>query len=539
VAASADLTIRLLADVRNAQQALQKVSSEMRALQTQSTRAGAATSGRGGILSLLGGGNHARMGTTAGRSFGAGLRSGMTRAFGGSSSGGALGGLLAGGGVLAGGGAVLGFMLKSASEFTDSWVEVQKVVNGADDALQKTAFNVAHNFGVNPNKVASVMAIGGQMNVPQSELEAFTTTMIQAGMATDMTAENAANMAGQFSNAMGEIGAGKWQAILSTADALADIIPGGESAVLDIAQRFALAGKTAGLSSSQVLGYSAFVRGVGIDPEMGASALTRMFIALAETGSAGRGASAPDPITVRDATDKAGDLTGDLTLAEERRKEMYSSKTGRLLKQYRKHPAEVMAADMQIERLKRQQQYAQEAMDEAAHPGQKMAKNWAAMAGMTLADYSAGVASDPNETMIKVFEGLQKEQAAGNLFPALGRLGINDIREIQTIAPMINNLDTPGTGLRALLATAGTQYADPTKLATDATRVQQADTFAKKQAEVDLMIAAIEKGMPLLHQESLDIQAAMTAMATVSAGGNPLQAGLDFSMPSVPPKKVG
>jgi len=251
-----------------------------------------------------------------------------------------------------------------------------------------------------------------------------------------------------------------------------------------------------------------------------------MFISLAETGAAARGQSAADPHAVRDATDRAGDLGGDLALAEERRKEMFSSRTGRLLKQYRKHPAELMAADMQIARLKREQEQAREAVDEASHPGQEKARAWAAMAGMSLEDYGAGVKDDPAGTFRKVLGGLSGEEATGNLYPALGKMGIADIRELMTLAPMVQNLGGKDgmPGLDQTLAQAITEWNDPKKLSKDIGQQQGTDAFKLLQSGIDVEILAVQNGMGLLK---VSAQTASDAMANYTSVANGTKSGLD------------
>ncbi len=438
MAASAQVTIKLLADVKAAQAALSQVSNQLKTLQNQAKASGgvAGGGGRNGILGLFGG-NHTAAGNTIGRSLGQGIRGGLRSALAIGGSAGGFATMLGSGGLMAIAGGIGAYMIKQAYDFTNAWTNVQKVVNGTPeqmDALKAQAFSLAHEMATSPNEVAGVMAVGGQMNVPTGQMADFTKVMLQASLATDMTSESAANMAGQFANVMQETDPDKWRKIISTVDQLADIIPGGESKVMDMAQRFGLAGKSVGLNSAQVLGYASFATGLGIDPEMGGSALSHMFISLAETGSAARGQTAADPHDIRDASDRAGDLEGDLALAEERRKEMYSTRTGKLLKQYRKHPAEVMASDMQIARLKREQQQAQEALDEASHPGQEKAKAWAKMAGLSLSDYGEQVKSDPAGTFRKVLGGLAEQEQSGNLYGALGTMGVKDIRELMSIA---------------------------------------------------------------------------------------------------------
>jgi hypothetical protein len=495
--ATADVQVRIRADTNQARQAMRALGSDMAALQRQARATGGV---RGGGAHALAGG--ALLGRAT-RGVGGGLGR-MAGAIG-------MGGF-AGGPFLALG-AAAGYAIHQTFAWQDAWVEVIKTVGKEAESagLKEKIFGLSKATGIGPQEVARVMAMGGTMNVPIAELESYTDAVLKAGIATNMTTEAAAEMGGQFASAMRETDPDKWRKIFSTVAAMGDMTPGKESTIMEMATRLALAGSSVGLKSHEVLGLSAFTAGVGIDPEMGGSALSRLMMAQAQAAEAARGGVVPDAVALRNAEVRFGDLGDDLTLAQMRHGDLFSKRGKR---KRGVSEADVLASEIAQKRLRREQEEARKAMEEARNPGLGQAKVFAGLAGMGVAEFGTAFKADPMGTFDKVLGGLQKADAEGRLFSTLENMGTEGVRDIMTLLPMVRNREQLG----GILDRARTEWEDPKKLQAEFEARMGAEVNQARQMQAEAAIAAIAMGEPAIKEFFGSVQAHKATLDAYNAG---------------------
>src|SRR5690606_7148039 len=114
----------------------------------------------------------------------------------------------------------------------------------------------------------------GQLGVKREDISGFTATMIDLGETTDLTADQAATGMAQIMNVMGTAGEDV-ERFGSTLVELGNNGASTESQILDMSVRIAGAAKLAGASESDVLALANAMASVGIESQLGGSAMSR------------------------------------------------------------------------------------------------------------------------------------------------------------------------------------------------------------------------------------------------------------------------
>ena len=172
--------------------------------------------------------------------------------------------------------AMLGGIAKTAIDFESAWTGVTKTVDGTDEELAQVRegiLKLASATGTSSSEIAGVAEAAGQLGVGVKDVTEFTETMVRLGDSTNLGAEEAATAIAQFYNIMNQD--------LSTVDrfgaALVDLgnnSATSESKIMDMASRIAGSASQIGLSSQEVLALATSLSSVGIEAEMGGSAIS-------------------------------------------------------------------------------------------------------------------------------------------------------------------------------------------------------------------------------------------------------------------------
>ena len=185
-----------------------------------------------------------------------------------------------------------GFVLstKNAIDFESAMTGIKKTVDETDttkyEDLEKSIMNLSGVTGITKKEIAGVMENAGQLAVGADDLDKFTKVMIDLGVSTNLSAEEASSAIAKFANIV--------KMPLSDVDRLgATLVDLGnnsattEQDIMNMATRLAGAGAQIGLSEGEILGFSAALSSVGIEAEMGGSAFSKAMIKMqvaAETG---------------------------------------------------------------------------------------------------------------------------------------------------------------------------------------------------------------------------------------------------------------
>lgn len=172
--------------------------------------------------------------------------------------------------------AALGGIAKAAIDFESAWTGVTKTVDGTDEELAQVRegiLKLASATGTSSSEIAGVAEAAGQLGVGVKDVTEFTETMVRLGDSTNLAAGDAATAIAQFYNIMNQD--------LSTVDrfgaALVDLgnnSATSESKIMDMASRIAGSASQIGLTSQQVLALATSLSSVGIEAEMGGSAIS-------------------------------------------------------------------------------------------------------------------------------------------------------------------------------------------------------------------------------------------------------------------------
>jgi TP901 family phage tail tape measure protein len=185
--------------------------------------------------------------------------------------------------------AALGASTKAAIDWESAFAGVRKTVDASEAEfaqLEQGLLNMSKTIPIAATELASIAEVAGQLGVAKEDILAFTETMANLGVATNLTAEEAATAFAQLANIMQE----PIDNIDNLGAALVDL--GNNSAtterdILNFAQRIAGAGKLANLTSQDLLGIGAAFSSVGIEAEAGGTAVQKVLMNMTEAVAQG------------------------------------------------------------------------------------------------------------------------------------------------------------------------------------------------------------------------------------------------------------
>lgn len=195
--------------------------------------------------------------------------------------------LAAVGATVAGMGAAV---LAVGSDFESAFAGVKKTVNATEQELEQFRQGILEMSKTIPlaaTEIAGIAEAAGQLGIQNENLLAFTRTMADLGVATNMTSDEAATSLARFANIVG-MSQDNFDRLGSTIVDLGNNLATTESEIVSMGMRLAGAGAQIGLSESQIMGMAGALSSVGIEAEAGGTAfstlMTKMQLAV-ETGS--------------------------------------------------------------------------------------------------------------------------------------------------------------------------------------------------------------------------------------------------------------
>ena len=192
--------------------------------------------------------------------------------------------------ALAAVGAALVGGVKAASDFEESFALVRKVLARASEeelgAIRDSILDLSTQIPIAAGQLATLGSIAGQLGVEVQNIPQFIDTVAKLGVATNMTAEQAAFSVARLANVTG-IGAENADQLANVLVRLGNNTAATESEITLLATRFGAVGKIAGLTADETLAFSASVRATGTEAQAGATALQKFFLALQQAASQG------------------------------------------------------------------------------------------------------------------------------------------------------------------------------------------------------------------------------------------------------------
>jgi len=184
----------------------------------------------------------------------------------------------------------MGTAIKSSIEWEQALAGVAKTTNMSGSELNKMGNEITKMSNTMPfaaTEIAGVAEAAGQLGIKKQDITSFTRTMMNLGVATNLTADEAATEFARFANAA-NMPIKDVDRLGSTVVALGNSTATTEKEIVEMAQRLAGAGAQAGFSSDEIMSVSAAMSSVGIEAEAGGTAMTqvwnKMTKAVAEGG---------------------------------------------------------------------------------------------------------------------------------------------------------------------------------------------------------------------------------------------------------------
>lgn len=178
---------------------------------------------------------------------------------------------------------------KVGIDFESAFTGVIKTVNASDEqiaGLREGILQMARELPASAGEIAAVAESAGQLGIATDSILDFTRTMIDLGETTNLSSDMAASQLARLANITG-MPQSEFDRLGSTIVALGNNMATTESDIVSMAMRIAGAGSQVGMSEAEILSFAAALSSVGIEAEAGGSAISRVFIDMANAAATG------------------------------------------------------------------------------------------------------------------------------------------------------------------------------------------------------------------------------------------------------------
>ena len=172
--------------------------------------------------------------------------------------------------------------VNSAKEFESAFTGVEKTVDGTAEQmanLKQGIKDMSEELPSSTTEIAAVAEAAGQLGIQTDNVLGFSKAMIDLGNSTNLTADEAAQQLAKFANIMG-MSQKDFDKLGSSIVDLGNNFATTEADIVNMAMRLAGAGKQVGFSEGQVLGLATALSSVGIEAEMGGSAISKAMVKM-------------------------------------------------------------------------------------------------------------------------------------------------------------------------------------------------------------------------------------------------------------------
>lgn len=179
--------------------------------------------------------------------------------------------------------------VKSSIEFESAFAGVIKTVDATEKELadlRQGILNMSKEIPVAATEIAGIAEAAGQLGIEVPNILGFTRVMADLGVATNMSSDQAATSLARLSNITG-MNQKDFDRLGSAIVALGNNFATTESEITEMALRLAGAGAQVGLTEADILGLAAALTSVGIEAEMGGSAISKVMVNMQVATTAG------------------------------------------------------------------------------------------------------------------------------------------------------------------------------------------------------------------------------------------------------------
>src|SRR5690606_2049201 len=176
-----------------------------------------------------------------------------------------------------------GTALKTSIDFESAFAGVRKTVDATEEEfaeLREGILEMSKRIPAAQTTIAGVAEAAGQLGIQVPNILAFTEVMTNLGVATNMTAQDAATALARFANIV-QMPQTQFDRLGSTIVELGNNLATTEAEIVEMSLRIAGAGAQVGLAEAEIMGLAGALSSVGIRAEAGGTAISKVMIALA------------------------------------------------------------------------------------------------------------------------------------------------------------------------------------------------------------------------------------------------------------------
>lgn len=168
--------------------------------------------------------------------------------------------------------------INAGIEFESAFAGVRKTVDATEEEFAKFRQDILDMSTEIPStavEIAGVMEVAGQLGIANEALTDFTEVMVNLGVSTNLSAEEAATALAKFSNITG-MDPTYYENLGSVIVDLGNNFATTEADIVEMATRLAATGELAGLNEAQIMALATAMSSVGIEAESGGSTMSKM-----------------------------------------------------------------------------------------------------------------------------------------------------------------------------------------------------------------------------------------------------------------------
>lgn len=187
-------------------------------------------------------------------------------------------------------GAMATYAIKTGIEFESAFAGVKKTVDGTEEqitALHDAIIAMSKEIPQSAADLSAIAEAAGQLGIKTDNIADFTKVMANLGVATNMSADEAATSLARLAN-ITQMPQTEFERLGSTIVALGNNLATTEGEITAMALRIAGAGNQVGMTEDQILSFSGALSSVGIEAEAGGTAfstlISKMSLAAAQGG---------------------------------------------------------------------------------------------------------------------------------------------------------------------------------------------------------------------------------------------------------------